>query len=96
VSDDWLTPEVVAAVKSHMDADHSTDSVTICRGVGDRPGVVEATMTGMDHDAIEFDTVDADGNRETLRIPFSRPLTARPDVREQVADLYERSAKRLS
>lgn len=90
MTDSFLTPDVIDAVVRHMNGDHAADNVVICRGVGGRPDVETATMTGLDEHAIEFSAETADG-AIVIRIPFDRPLRERPEVREAVAQLFRRS-----
>lgn len=92
--DSFLTPDVVEAVVRHMNGDHADDNVVICQGVGGRPDVQTATMTGIDEHAIEFSAQTPEG-AVPLRIPFDQPLRERPDVREAVARLFRRSEELL-
>lgn len=92
---DFLTDEVVAAVTAHMNGDHAEDNVVICRGVGGRPDVVAATMSGLDREAITFTVATTDGATDEVRIPFSAPLADRPQIRAEVARMYHESAARL-
>lgn len=91
----FLTEEVVAAVTAHMNGDHADDNVVICRGVGGRPDVETATMSGLDLDAITFSVTTVDGSADEVRIPFSAPLADRPQIRAEVAQMFHDSAARL-
>jgi putative heme iron utilization protein len=87
----WLTPDVVDAVKAHMNGDHAADNVVICRGLGGVPTTTEATMTGMDLDGIDF-AVKADGEDASVRIPFAgAPLSERAEVRAEVTRMFRES-----
>lgn len=86
----WLTADVVDAVRRHMNDDHAADNVLICRAFGDRDDVEVATMTGCDETGIDF---DADGT--LVRIPWSRPVTERAQIRVEVVRLYEAARERL-
>jgi putative heme iron utilization protein len=81
-------PEVVAAVARHMNDDHADDSVLICRALGGAPGTTAATMTGLDGDGLDF-LATVDGVDRTVRVPFSRTLTERAEVRPEVVRLYQ-------
>jgi heme oxygenase len=87
-------PEVVAQIMKHMNGDHAADSVLICRAFGGQPDATEAVMSGMDADAIEFD-VTVDGGVVATRIPFSRRLTQRAEVRVEVTRLYHEARAEL-
>jgi putative heme iron utilization protein len=91
----WLTPEIVDAVRAHMNGDHAADNVVICRGVGGHPSTSEATMTGMDLDGIDFAVV-ADGTAGSVRIPFAdAPLRERAQVRAEVTRMFRESCELL-
>jgi hypothetical protein len=92
--DDWLTDEVIAAVARHMNDDHAADNVVICRGSGGRPHVHTARLTGLDRDAVEF-TATEPGGDVVVRVPFSRPLTERAQIRAEVARMFDESAAAL-
>ncbi|MEY9213018.1 DUF2470 domain-containing protein [Thermobifida halotolerans] len=87
-------PEVVAAVTAHMNDDHPEDTLLIVRAFGGLPEATAARMTGLDGTAGEYSaTVDA---REVdVRIPWSRPLTERAQIRAEVVRLYREACARL-
>ncbi|WP_432968635.1 DUF2470 domain-containing protein [Dactylosporangium sp. CA-233914] len=89
-----FTAEVIVAVSRHMNADHPADSLLICRALGGRPDATAATMTGMDGDGIDFAAV-VDGREVPVRVPFSRPLTERAEVRPEVVRMYRESCAAL-
>lgn len=93
--DSFLTPEVVEAVKAHMNGDHGPDNVTICRGLGQLAATQSAVMSNMTLDDIEFTATDDQGAEHVVTIPFRQRLTARPEVREEVAHIYNVSAEML-
>jgi putative heme iron utilization protein len=91
----WLTPDIVDAVKTHMNGDHAADNVVICRGLGGVPATTEATMTGMDLDGIDFAVV-SDGGPSAVRIPFAdAPLRGRAEVRAEVTRMFRESCELL-
>jgi len=79
--------DVVAAVSRHMNDDHAADCLLICRTLGGRPDATAAAMTGMDATGIEFTVTVGDAD-ETVRVPFSRPLSERAEVRPEVVRMY--------
>lgn len=88
---EWqLTDDVVDAVTRHMNGDHATDNVTICRGLGGRPDTESATMTGMDATAMEFLATTPSGDA-IVRIPFSSTLRDRVQIREEAARMVRES-----
>ncbi|MBB2909248.1 hypothetical protein FHS43_000494 [Streptosporangium becharense] len=82
-----FTPDVVEAIKRHMNDDHSDDALLICKGLGGRPDATSATTTGVDAEAIEFTAV-VDGRSVPVRVPWSTTLTERSQVRAEVVRLY--------
>jgi hypothetical protein len=77
-----------------MNGDHADDCVVISRALGGKPHTTAARMTGMDHEAIELLATGPDGD-SVVRMPFSRPLTERSQVRAEVARMYHESAAAL-
>jgi putative heme iron utilization protein len=80
-------PEVVTAIMAHMNGDHLDDNVVIVRALSAFPDASAAVMTGLDADAIEFAVTDPAGER-TVRLPFSRRLTERGEVRAEVVRMF--------
>lgn len=87
--------EVVAAVLRHMNEDHAEDSVLICRAFGGRPDATSATMTGLDATGGEFRVDGPEGGPATVRVAWSRRITERPQIREEVARLHHEAAELL-
>lgn len=82
-----FTPEVVAAILAHMNDDHAADSLLIVRA-GGRPDAVAARMTGLDALGGDFAATLPDGGTAAVRIPWSKRLTERAQVRAEVVRLY--------
>ncbi|MBF8186775.1 DUF2470 domain-containing protein [Nonomuraea sp. K274] len=79
-----FTPDVVEAIKRHMNDDHAEDSLIIVRGLGGRPAVTSAVTSDVDAEGIEF-TVDGG---EKVRVPWGETLTERAQARKAVVRLY--------
>lgn len=86
-----LTDDIVAAVTAHMNGDHASDNVVICRGVGGRPDTETATMTGLDLTSVTFAITTATG-ADTVTIPFQAPIADRAQIRGEVAQMFHDSA----
>jgi hypothetical protein len=86
-----FTPDVVEAIKRHMNDDHGEDSLLIVRALGGRPDATSARTSDVDGEAIEF-TVDGG---ERVRVPWGETLTERPQVRQAVVRLYRRACAEL-
>lgn len=99
MSDDGNTnpfgSEVVTAVVSHMNSDHAEDSVVICKVFGGRPDITEAAMVGLDGFGADFD-VNGPGGPERVRVAWSRAISERAEIREEVARLFHEADERLS
>ncbi|MFD6952438.1 hypothetical protein A6A08_03625 [Nocardiopsis sp. TSRI0078] len=89
-----FSPEVVAAVTAHMNGDHPEDTLLICRALGGLPQATAARMTGLDGDGGDY-AVTVDGTEHTVRIPWSRPLTERAQIRAEVVRMYQEARERL-
>jgi putative heme iron utilization protein len=83
-------PDVVAAVCRHMNDDHPADSLLICRTLGGHPDATAARMTGLDAQGADFE-VTIEGGVEQVRLPWSRTLTERPQIRQEVVRMYEQA-----
>lgn len=89
-----FSPEVVAAVCRHMNEDHPEDSLLICRALGDVPDATAARMTGLDAHGGDF-AVTVAGAESAVRLPWSRELTERPQIRAEVVRMYHEACARL-
>ncbi|RSN66392.1 hypothetical protein DMH08_16395 [Actinomadura sp. WAC 06369] len=89
---DPFTPDVVAAIARHMNDDHAADSVLIVRTLGGEPDAESAAMTGLDADGADF-AVRAGGRDVAVRIPWSRRLTERAEVRAEVVRMYQEARR---
>lgn len=79
-------PSVVAAVLSHMNTDHVEDCVTIVRHHGGRSDASSARMVDLDGLGGTFE-VRSPAGVELVRVPWSRPIADRIEIREQLADM---------
>ena len=83
-----FSDDVVAAVCRHMNEDHVEDSLLIVRHLGGQPGASVASMTGLDAEQAVF-TARVGGQEVGVAIAWSRKLTERRQVREEVVAMYE-------
>ena len=83
-------PDVVAAVCRHMNDDHAEDALLICRVLGGQPDATQAVTDGFDSAAMHF-TVEVDGGRRAVTVPFDEPVLERPQVRLAVVRLHEKA-----
>jgi hypothetical protein len=79
---------VVAAVVKHMNADHSDDSLLICRTLGGQPSARDARMVGFTPEHAVF-SARIDGGDVDVRVPWSGAVRERSDVRAEIVGMYE-------
>ena len=88
-----FSPEVVAAVLHHMNDDHTDDNVLIVRAfAGIEPD--SASMTDLDHQGGTWQ-YSVDGMDGELRLPWSRELSERPEIRQEIVALYDAACAKL-
>ena len=84
-----FSPDVVAAVLHHMNDDHVDDSLLIARAFGSSDADT-AAMTGLDENGGTF-VYTAGGADHTVTVPWTAPISERPEIRREVVVLYERA-----
>lgn len=80
-------PDVIAAITRHMNDDHPDDNLLIVRGLGGQHAAASARMSGLDGLGADF-VAEVDGGEAAVRIPWSRELTERREVRVEVVRMY--------
>lgn len=94
MSDNPFGPDVIEAIKHHMNEDHAADSLLIVRTLGGHPDASAATMTGLDGQGADF--VATVGDRDVpVRLAWSTPISERPQVRQEVVRMYEEAVLAL-
>lgn len=88
-----FAPDVVQAVARHMNNEHDDDALMIVQTLGGMPEATAATVTFLDGAGVEFAV--AGGGERTVRVPWSRPLTERPEIRQEFVRMYHEAAKAL-
>jgi hypothetical protein len=76
-----------------MNGDHPDDCRLIVAGLGGRPDVVAARMTGLDRDAARFDAELPGGASAEVRVPFSAPVLDRAQIRVEVVRMYHEACE---
>jgi len=87
-SEHW-SPEVVEAVARHMNVDHGEDNLRIVQALGGVPDAVEARMTGMGPDGVDYRVLDGALDSVEVRVPWVEVPQDRAGVRAQVVALHE-------
>jgi len=87
-------PKVIAAICHHMNVDHVSDTLVICRGAGGLPEADAARMTGFDGTGADF-AVTVDGAEVPIRVPWAAALSERAEVRPEIVRLFTESKEQL-
>lgn len=82
-----FSQQIIDAVAAHMNEDHPEDSLLIVRALGQRADATAASVSGLDGHSIEFEAI-IDGKPESVRVPWSEPITQRPQIRAEVTRMY--------
>jgi hypothetical protein len=85
--------DVVNAVLKHMNGDHVDDNLLIARAFG-HPDADSAIMTGLDELGGFWDYT-VDGEAHELGVPWSHPISERPEIRREVVVIYDAACVRL-
>lgn len=88
-----FTPEIVAAVLHHMNDDHPEDNLLIARAFGSTDAWA-ATMISLDGDGGTWSYLIDDDERE-VTVPWSGPITERPEIRREIVVLYDAACAKL-
>lgn len=94
MTDTPFDQQVVDAVTGHMNGDHPEDNLLIVRALGEQPEATAAVMTGLDGAGGDWEAT-VDGAPVAVRVPWSRPLTERPEIRVEVVRMYQEACERL-
>lgn len=81
---DAFPADAVVAIRTHMNDDHAEDCLRLVRGPGGRPEATAARVTGVDRTGIDLRARVGDVE-VPVRIAWSRRLTERREVREELA-----------
>lgn len=84
-----FSPDIVTAVLAHMNGDHLDDNLLIARAFGS-PDAESATMTTLDENGGTF-SYTANGEQAEVTVPWTQPISERPQIRREVVVLYERA-----
>lgn len=89
-----FTQHVIDAVRDHMNLDHTDDSLLIVRSLGKEPSATEAEVATMDGNVLVFKAV-VDGSSREVSVPWSEPLTERPQIRVEIERMYHEACAAL-
>lgn len=88
-----FSADVVAAVLTHMNSDHTDDNLIIVRAFAE-PRALSATMFGLDGDGGQW-TATVDGEERSVRVPWMNPVTERSGIRREVVVMYRAACEKL-
>ncbi|WP_405056151.1 DUF2470 domain-containing protein [Kribbella sp. NBC_01505] len=87
-----FTPDIVAAVLEHMNADHGAHSLEIVQTLGKTPDATTVELTALDPAAAIF-TAQVAGQPVEVRVPWSEPIIDRPQFRTEFARMHQKAAQ---
>ena len=88
-----FSDDVIAAVLHHMNDDHNDDSGLIARAFGS-PDATSTRMTTLD-DLGGTWVYEADGSEHTVTVPWSKPISERPEIRREIVFVYRAACEKL-
>ena len=81
---------VVTAVTTHVNDDHPDACLDIVRALGGLRTASEACLDDVDAEAATFAAV-VDGTVTRVRVPWSRPIAERAEIRTALVEMTERA-----
>lgn len=90
-----FTPDVVAAVTAHMNADHPEDNLLIVQALGGLPAATSASLVGVDPAGAHFAAELADGTSASATVAWAGPVTERVAIRHEVVRMYHEACTAL-
>jgi hypothetical protein len=81
--------DIVTAVLSHMNGDHTDDNLLIARALGSTDATA-SVMTTLDEFGGTWN-YETNGEQHELTVPWSETLTERAQIRREVVMLYRRA-----
>jgi 3-methyladenine DNA glycosylase AlkC len=83
-------PEIVTGVCGYMNANQSANNVFMVQVLGGQPEATSATMVGFDATGVDF-SASVSNEEISVRLPWSREISTRDEVREQLFTLLDRA-----
>ncbi len=83
-------PEIITGVCGYMNANQAENNLVMVQWLGGLREATSATMVGFDETGVDFDV--RVGDTETaVRLPWTREISTRDEVREQLFTLLDRA-----
>ena len=83
-------PEIIAGVCGYMNANQAENNVFMVQWLGGLREATAATMVGFDETGVDF-AVRVGDDETAVRVPWTREISTRDEVREQLFSLLDRA-----
>ena len=83
-------PEIIAGVCGYMNANQAENNLVMVQWLGGLREATSATMVGFDETGVDF-AVRVGDEETTVRLPWTREISTRDEVREQLFTLLDRA-----
>lgn len=83
-------PEIITGVCGYMNANQAENNLVMVQCLGGLREATSATMVGFDETGVDFDVRVGD-EETTVRLPWTREISTRDEVREQLFTLLDRA-----
>lgn len=83
-------PEIITGVCGYMNANQAENNLVIVQWLGGLREATSATMAGFDETGVDF-AVRVGGEETAVRLPWTREISTRDEVREQLFALLDRA-----
>ena len=83
-------PEIIAGVCGYMNANQAENNLVMVQWLGGLREATSATMMGFDETGVDF-AVRVGDEETAVRLPWTREISTRDEVREQLFSLLDRA-----
>ena len=83
-------PEIIAGVCGYMNANQAENNLVMVQWLGGLREATSATMAGFDGTGVDF-AVRVGDEETAVRLPWTREISTRDEVREQLFTLLDRA-----
>ena len=83
-------PEIIAGVCGYMNANQAENNLVMVQWLGGLREATSATMMGFDETGVDF-AVRVGDEETAVRLPWTREISTRDEVREQLFTLLDRA-----
>ena len=83
-------PEIITGVCGYMNANQAENNLVMVQWLGGLREATSATMVGFDETGVDF-SVRVGDEDTAVRLPWTREISTRDEVREQLFTLLDRA-----